>query len=209
VATCGNEIVASDSESGRVARFDAELRRAGWLAQGLERPTGLACDADTVWVVETGAHRILALGRDGSRRTIGSRGTGDGQFNFPVALARTPDGLLVGDTLNFRVQRLDPASGRFLGAFGRLGDASGDTPRLKGLAVDAAGHVWASDAQLDQVSLYTPGGELLLTLGRTGSGPGEFSFPAGLAAHPDGRVAVAESLGRRVQVFRLLPTANP
>ena len=207
VASCADGLVASDSESGRVARFDTELRRVAWLAQGLDRPTGVACDARAVWVVETGAHRLVILGRDGSRRIVGGRGTGDGQFNFPVALVRLGGAVLVGDTLNFRIQQLDAATGRFLGAFGRLGDAAGDTPRLKGIAADAAGHVWASDAHLDQVSIYTAQGQLLMSLGRSGSAPGEFAFPAGVAAHPDGRVAVADALNRRVQVFRLLPAA--
>jgi DNA-binding beta-propeller fold protein YncE len=207
VASCADGLVASDSASGRVARFNSELRRVSWLAQGLDRPTGVACDAVAVWVAETGAHRLVVLGRDGSRRVIGGRGTGDGQFNFPVALARLGGAVLVGDTLNFRIQQLDAATGRFLGAFGRLGDAAGDTPRLKGIAVDAAGHVWASDAHLDQVSIYTAQGQLLMSLGRSGSAPGEFAFPAGVAAHPDGRVAVADALNRRVQVFRLLPAA--
>lgn len=207
IASCADGLVASDSESGRVARFDSELRRVSWLAQGLDRPTGIACEAGAVWVAETGAHRLVVLGRDGSRRVIGGRGTGDSQFNFPVALARQGDTVLVGDTLNFRIQRLDGATGRFLGSFGRLGDAAGDTPRLKGIAVDSAGHVWASDAHLDQVSIYTPQGQLLLSLGRSGGAPGEFAFPAGVAAHSDGRVAVADALNRRVQVFRLLPTA--
>ena len=65
-----------------------------------------------------------------------------------------------------------------------------------------------SDAHLDQVSIYTAEGQLLLSLGRSGSAPGEFAFPAGVAAHPDGRVAVADALNRRVQVFRLLPAAS-
>ncbi|HEX9187863.1 MAG TPA: hypothetical protein VGB87_12355 [Vicinamibacteria bacterium] len=208
VASCADGLVASDSESGKVARFDSTLRRVSWLAQGLDRPTGVACDAGFVWVVETGAHRLVILGKDGSRRVIGGRGTGDGQFNFPVALVRLGDAVLVGDTLNFRIQRLEGATGRFLGAFGRLGDAAGDTPRLKGIAVDSAGHVWASDAHLDQVSIYTAQGQLLLSLGRSGIAPGEFAFPAGVAAHPDGRVAVADALNRRVQVFRLLPAAS-
>jgi len=207
VASCADGLVASDSESGRVARFNSELRRVSWLAQGLDRPTGVACDAAAVWVAETGAHRLVVLGRDGSRRIIGGRGTGDGQFNFPVALVRLGGAVLVGDTLNFRIQQLDAATGRFLGAFGRLGDAAGDTPRLKGIAADAAGHVWASDAHLDQVSIYTAQGQLLMSLGRSGGAPGEFAFPAGVAAHPDGRVAVADALNRRVQVFRLLPAA--
>ena len=88
--------------------------------------------------------------------------------------------------------------------FGQLGDVSGTMPRLKGLSIDAAGHLWVSDAWLDQVSLYTRDGDLLMSLGGAGAAPGRFNFPAGIAAHVDGRVAVVDAQNRRVQVFDLL-----
>lgn len=204
VAVCPAGIVASDSEGGRVAILGPDLRRLRWLAEGLSRPTGVACAGDTVFVAETGAHRVLVVGADGDRRVIGERGEGPGRFNFPTVLALTPGSLLVGDTLNFRVQRLDPASGSFIESFGQLGDAAGEMPRLKGVASDSAGNVWVSDAYLDQVSLYDRKGSLLLTLGGPGSELGRFSFPAGLAADLDGRMAVVDVLNRRVQVFRLV-----
>ena len=204
VAVCPAGIVASDSEGGRVAILGPDLRRLRWLTEGLSRPTGLACSGDTVFVAETGAHRVLALGTDGTRRIIGERGEGPGRFNFPTVLALASGFLLVGDTLNFRVQRLDPASGSFVDSFGQLGDAAGEMPRLKGVAADSAGNVWVSDAYLDQVSLYDRNGSLLLTLGGPGPEPGRFSFPAGIAANPDGRMAVVDVLNRRVQVFRLI-----
>ena len=50
-------------------------------------------------------------------------------------------------------------------------------------------------------TLYDGDGTLLVSLGGTGSEPGRFSFPAGIAAHPDGRVVVADSLNRRLQIF--------
>jgi hypothetical protein len=125
IASCADGLVASDSESGSVARFDSELRRVSWLAQGLDRPTGVACSPGAVWVVETGAHRLVVLGRDGSRRVVGGRGTGDGQFNFPVALVRLGDAFVVGDTLNFRIQRL--------GATGRFRAWAAGTPRRRQL----------------------------------------------------------------------------
>ncbi|MCB1035215.1 MAG: hypothetical protein KDD47_15410, partial [Acidobacteria bacterium] len=61
---------------------------------------------------------------------------------------------------------------------------------------------WVADAHLDRVSLYQASGELLASLGGRGTGPAEFSFPAGIAAHPDGRVAVVDSFNRRLQVFQ-------
>ena len=109
--------------------------------------------------------------------------------------------------MNFRIQRVDASSGRPLGAFGQLGDAPGEMPRLKGISVDSAGHVWVADAYLDQVLLYDDRGNFLLAIGNSGSGTGEFLFPAGIAASRDGTVAVADSLNRRLKVFRILERA--
>ena len=204
VAACARGLVASDSIGGRLALLGPDLRRRRWLAEGLLRPSGVACLGDTIFVVETGRHQILALEPDGSRRRLGRRGDGPGEFNFPAALVATNGGLLVGDTLNFRVQEIDAGSGAFRRSFGRLGDASGEMPRIKGLAQDAEGQIWVSDAHTDSVSLYTGEGRLLMSLGGRGDLPGRFSFPAALAAGPDRKVAVADSLNARIQVFRLV-----
>lgn len=205
IAVCGCGIVVTDTRSGRVALLDARLRVVRWLAVGLARPTGVACASSTILVVETAAHRLLEIDPErGIVRTIGERGGGPGQFNFPTSLAVAGPSLFVGDTLNFRVQHLELASGRFIAAFGTLGDAAGDTPRIKGLAIDNARRVWISDGYLDQLAVYTDGGAFISNIGRSGQGPGEFALPAGVAAHADGRVAVADSLNRRVQVLRVV-----
>ena len=203
VAACPEGIVVADSRAGSVALLDARLRLVRWLAQGLARPTGVVCTEDDVFVVETARHRLLRLTEGDLEVVAGGRGLEPGKFNFPAALTLDGDELWIGDTLNFRIQRLS-TTGRPLGEFGQLGDAAGETPRVKGIAVDAAGHLWISDALLDQVALFTADGELLVSLGHSGSQPGEFSFPTGIAAHPDGRVVVADSMNRRLQVFTLI-----
>lgn len=213
LAVCENGVVATDSATGTVRLLGRELERSRTLATGLDRPTGVVCRGSDVILAETGRHRLLVLRLDTSggvveRSSIGGRGDGPGEFNFPTSLALTDDSLWVGDTMNFRVQELDADSGEYLGQFGRLGDAPGDMPRIKGLAVDSLGHLWISDAHLDQVWLYRADGTFLMSLGRAGSGAGEFSFPAGIAAE-GGRVAVADSLNRRVQVFRELSGQLP
>ncbi|MGB5814635.1 MAG: hypothetical protein WBI27_05485 [Thermoanaerobaculia bacterium] len=207
LAVCSSGIVVSDSRSGGVALLDDELKLVRWLARELERPTGVACRGDQVYVAETGKHRLLIIDPDGSITTVGERGHDLGQFNFPTAIAIAGDTLWVGDTLNFRVQQISLSSGQALSAFGQLGDASGETPRIKGIAVDRDGNLWVSDALLDQVSLYNQSGEFLMRLGESGAGPGQLSFPAGVSAHSDGRMAVVDSLNRRVQVFRLVGTS--
>lgn len=212
VAVCRSGILVTDSRQGRVALLDERLRFVRWFAEGLERPTGIACSEGTVYVAETARHRIVRLAPDGSRRTFGERGSAPGQLNFPTAVALGADGALwIGDTLNFRVQEVDPSTGAPGRIFGRLGDAPGDLPRIKGIAWDGRGHLWVTDAYLDRVELFDPHGTFLMDLGRRGDQPGELSFPAGIAARPDGRVAVVDSLNRRLQIFELLPahSADP
>lgn len=208
VAVCSAGVVVSDSVNGEIWLLDGRLTTARLVAGDLSRPTGVACMGDQVFVSETARHRVLVFALDSNgkvvaQRSIGERGDGPAQFNFPTAVTLARNSLWVGDTMNFRVQELDPRSGAFLSQFGSLGDAPGDMPRIKGLVVDSRGHLWISDAHLDQVWLYRPDGTFLMDLGRPGSEPGEFSFPAGVAA-ADGRVAVVDSLNRRIQVFREL-----
>lgn len=205
VAVCRDGIVVSDSQAGAVWLLDRALKVAQTLAEKLDRPTGITCDEDEIYVAETGAHRILVLTTEGLRRTLGVRGSAEGELNFPTFLALDGDVLWIGDTLNFRLQGLDAETGAPLASFGGLGDAPGEMPRIKGLAVDGEGHLWVADAHLDLVALFRRDGTFLMELGQTGSGPGELSFPAGIAIRADGRVAVVDSLNRRLQIFSILP----
>ena len=204
IAACPAGVVVTDSGAGRVALLDRELESVRWLAENLSRPTGVGCDGDRIFFAETGAHRISVIEPGGAIRHLGRRGEKPGEFNFPAPIAIDDGALLVGDTLNFRIQRLDPSTGQSIELLGHLGDSPGETPRIKGVAVDATGRIWVTDGLLDRLSLYDRDGAFLMSLGGTGMEPGRFSFPAGIAAHPDGRVVVADSLNRRLQVFNLL-----
>jgi DNA-binding beta-propeller fold protein YncE len=204
IASCAGEIFVADSELGAVAALGPKLELLEWILEGLDRPTGIACDGARVFVVETGAHQILEIENRKVLRAIGSRGGAPGEFNFPASVALTSASIWVGDTLNFRVQALDRMERVARASFGLLGDAPGDMPRIKGIAVDRRGQLWISDAVLDQVSIYNPDGRYMMSLGGSGGAPGQFSFPAGIAAHPDGRIAVVDAFNLRVQVFRLI-----
>jgi len=208
IGVCPDGIVVSDPPAGSVLLLDKKLQLRRVMAENLLRPTGIACIGERVFVVETGAHRLLELLPGGPRVVTGGRGLEEGRFNFPTALASDGKTLWVGDTLNGRVQQIDPDSGAVMSSFGKSGDAPGNMPRIKGIAVDTAGHIWVSDALLDQVALYDRGGSYLMSIGRRGSAPGEMNFPAGLAASGDGRVAVADSMNRRIQIFSPVETGG-
>jgi DNA-binding beta-propeller fold protein YncE len=204
VASCANGIVVTDSVRGEVILFDRNLRKPRVLARGIERPTGVVCHGDDVVFVATGEHRlVVANAATGVTRTIGGRGDGPAQFNFPTALAISESSLYVGDTLNFRVQQIDLLTGLQHAQLGGLGDGAGDTPRIKGLAIDASGRLWISDAHLDRLSVFDTTGHLVAIIGGPGGEAGQFSFPAGVAVAADGRIAVADSLNRRIQILRV------
>lgn len=208
IAACQGRIVVTEPAAGRVSVVSADLARRESLAEGLERPTGVACAGSDIFVLETARHAVWFRRADGRTGTFGRRGVANGEFNYPTAIVASGRVLLVGDTLNFRVQKLDAETGQNVGTFGRLGDAAGETPRIKGIGVDSNGRVWVTDALLDQVALYEQDGAYLMALGGNGTEPGSFAFPSGVAGHADGRVAVVDSLGRRVQIFRVLPAGG-
>jgi len=201
------ELWVADAQRHALAVFDATHPVGRWVGgETLARPAGLTYSPtnDLLYASDAGAHSVIALDRTGAEMfRFGSRGTGEGQFNYPSQIACAGETLVVADTLNFRIQRFD-LDGNFLGMFGRPGDAAGDLSLPKGVAVDGAGHIWVVDAHFENLQAFTPEGRLLLALGQEGTGPGEFWLPAGVFVDGRQRMWVADSGNHRVQVFELL-----
>lgn len=63
-------------------------------------------------------------------------------------------------------------------------------PRRMGF--DAAGNLYVLDRSAHQVVVIGPGGDLVMTAGREGDGPGEFRNPADLLVWRDGRFGVVD-----------------
>lgn len=173
-----------------------------------QRPAGLAVDSirKIVYVSDAGRHEIIAMDSQGNLiHRFGTRGSGDGQLNFPAQLAVAPDGsVVVADALNFRIQRFDP-EGQFQHQFGRKGNAGGDFALPKGVAVDSRGQTWVVDAQFENVQAFDSRGRLLMAFGGEGPAPGQFWLPAGVAIDTRDRLWIADTYNRRIQVFQLRP----
>jgi sugar lactone lactonase YvrE len=206
------EVYVADSRLGRifVIRPGAKSALALRLDVKLTQPTGIAFDAASgrLYVADTAEHRIHIFERDGSLAgSIGRRGTGDGEFNYPTYLWRTPEGrLYVTDSLNFRVQAFD-ARGQFAGKFGRQGDGTGDAARQKGVATDRHGHVYVVDALFHAFQIFDATGRLLLPVGERGHERGEFWLPTGIFID-DEMIYIADSYNQRIQVLRYVGGAT-
>jgi DNA-binding beta-propeller fold protein YncE len=203
----GGSVYVADSAAGAVFAIQPHAQYAVRLPlqETLKQPTGIVFDSVTkeLYVSDTAAHQIKVFGANGTLiRTIGKRGDGDGEFNFPTMLwFSESDKLMVTDSLNFRTQIISN-QGIFLGKFGRLGDGMGDTPRQKGGAIDRFGHVYLVDSLLHAVQIFDQSGQLLLSIGGLGQANGEFWLPTGVFVGNDDLIYVADTYNHRVQVFR-------
>jgi sugar lactone lactonase YvrE len=152
--------------------------------------------------VTRGWHRVMVFDPRGKLlREFGSEGNDLGQLSFPNGIAVDASGrIFVADSNNFRIQ-IFRADGTPLGQFGQVGAASVGLPR--GLALDDQGRFYIVDVLGHRIiSFYASQAmEHLFTVGKMGSGDGEFSYPNGLAIDGTGRVYITDRENNRLQVW--------
>lgn len=89
----------------------------------------------------------------------------------------------------------------FAQAWGTYGGQDGQFNVLTGVAVDAAGHVYATDSANNRVQKFSNVGVHLASWGSLGSANGQMKSPSGIAVDAAGDVYVIDSLNYRVQKF--------
>lgn len=212
VSSCflpGNKILFTDSQLNKIYQFVPGEKHLQIINDSLilDQPTGIAYSSKQriIWIAETGKHRLVMLNDKGEWiRSIGNRGTGPGEFNFPTYLWIDREGILyVVDAMNFRIQLFD-SEGNFLTEFGEIGDASGYLSRPKGIATDSFGHIYLADALFHVVQVFDRSGQLLFILGSQGKDQGQFWMPTGLFIDEHNNIYVADSYNSRVQLFELI-----
>ncbi len=163
------------------------LGRAGKGAGEFSEPQGLATDSEgSIYVADTGNDRIQVLAPDGKPRLMfGEHGSGPGQFRNPVAVTVSQDGvILVADAGNKRVQ-LFSKTGIFLKAI--------DTgSEMEGVAVDASGRIYVTNAKLRQIEQWSTAGQLFRSYSGAEPGMKAFSKPGALAMSAQGLLYVAD-----------------
>jgi DNA-binding beta-propeller fold protein YncE len=158
---------------------------------------------------------VTAFNPDGTIATSwGSAGQADGQFQEPWGIAVAPNGnVYVADTWNHRVQYFD-SSGKFLGKWGRLGDAKGRTDADQGvfwgprsIAISSGGDVYVTDTGNKRVQVFGLDGSFKRMFGGEGAAPGQFKEQVGVALDSQGNVWVADTWNNRIQ--KLSPEGAP
>src|SRR5207244_1014807 len=60
---------------------------------------------------------------------------------------------------------------------------------------------WILEYSTKDIRIFDPSGKHLRTIGRSGKGPGEFTYPDGMALAPDGLVWVHDPQNARFSIF--------
>ena len=168
-----DEVVVLD-DAGRVLVFSSEgkvLRRWSMPDVKIGRPEGVVVlDNGEIVVCDTHYSQIVVFSQEGEvSRIFGSVGRGDGEFIYPVAIARdSQNQLYIGEYgSNDRIQKFT-AEGEHLLTFGSFGTDPGQFQRPSGI-VWHDGTVYVADAVNNRVQLFqddgTYKGELTVTHG--------------------------------------------
>jgi DNA-binding beta-propeller fold protein YncE len=208
----GDMIYVVDSQLGRVCVFRPDGECMAMFGEAhLKRPVGIAYHParKIIYIADTGDHNLKLFQPSGQFvETLGSRGTGPGQFNFPTYLWLDSIGnLFISDTLNYRIQILS-STGQSFTTFGEHGDRPGYFGHPSGVATDQHGHIYVTDRQFENVQIFDSYGRILMAFGNEGRGPGEFWLPSGIFIDDHNWIYVADTFNKRIQIFEFLESAN-
>lgn len=175
----------------------------------IKGPAGMAINKELglLYVVDTKAHDIKVFNLRGDFLfTIGKRGSGPGEFNFPTDIDITSRGeIVISDSMNARVQILD-SEGAFIRAFGQRGMGLSGFQIMKGIAVDSEDHIYVVDTLASHIKIYSMEGELLLVVGGPYSGivPGGFNLPMDIDIDDNDTIFITDQQNRAFHQFQYL-----
>ncbi len=194
--------IASDGEAyvldtaGRILVFGTDgtlVRKWDMPAHDVGNPEGLCLLADGRLVIaDTHYHRLVFFTRNGKLVGItGKRGTGPGEFIYPVSVVEDDKGILYVAEYggNDRVQRFS-ATGAYLGEFGGFGTEPGEFQRPGGMAwLD--GKIYVADAINNRIQVFSDAGTYLQEIGGPSSS-WSLQYPYDVTVGAHGRLYVIE-----------------
>ena len=181
-----------------VEKLDTPIRSI----DGVSRPWRIAINKSGEMVVSEGhGHCISIFNLMGKKLlTFGTHGSDRGQFSRPFGVAVDGEGcILVTDVSNHRIQKFT-ANGKFLSSVGTWDSQLFTQPGSIGLN-DINSKVYVADFRSHLVQVLNSDLSYSSTLGKLGSGKGQFNTPCGVSCDSSGNIYVADSGNHRIQVF--------
>lgn len=203
-------LYVSDTFNYRMQEFSPAGRFltlwATWGARHeLSYPTGVAINsAGRLFIADMEGDRITtwAPPEAGAARlsygsTIGSHGSGNGQFSVPIDAAFDGAGnLWVTDLANNRVEKFSP-KGSFLAVYGSYGSGNGQFNGPGGIDINqSAGNVYIADTYNARIEELSSSGAFVRSFGTEGAG--KLTKPGSLAIDSSGDVWVPDMSADKV-----------
>jgi len=129
----------------------------------------------------------------------GSRGYGDGKFEWPCGIAISPEGYIyIVDRDNDCIQEFD-STGNFMGKFGSQRDPEntifpGQFYAPGGIALDMHGNIYVADSGNDRIQKFDSRHRYIGEWGEHGLNDGQFCHPSGISVDIDEDVYVTDYL---------------
>lgn len=224
-------VIFSDSANNVIRRVDMNSGIITTIAgsdNSLNAPAGVVFTSSTLYIADSGSHRLLSLSTDGRRTVVAGTGaagySGDGGPASGAAL-RSPTGLgsdrsgnlLICDSGNNRLRKVDPNQViSTIGGDGTYGASGDGLPAVNarllaplGVAVDGAGNIYIADTRRHAVRRVSAATGLITTIAGNGSkdfsgdgGPATaagLNTPVAVAVDGAGNVYIADSGNRRIR----------
>ena len=153
----------------------------------------VACGDNSIHVYDHGGHE---------KRTIGSGGSGDGQFSTPYDISIKGDVMYVADQGNHRIQKLT-TGGQFLQKFGQCGSGEGQFNYPRSVIVDQRDtcRMIVADNGNHRVVMLDQDGSWLMTINGDVSSAQGFKNPYGFALDPQENIHFAAHSSNTIKVF--------
>ena len=202
------EIVVAEYSSNCVSVFDREGRKLrsfrdqGSADMKLVSPRGVALLSDNT-VLVAAAHCVKKFRMDGTFiASVGSKGSGKLQFNYPWAVAADERGkkIYVCDTDNHRIQVLN-FDLSYHSSFGSNGTGPQQFHTPVGIAIDSHQNVFVADLYNHRVQVFNSEGRFQHQIKQRGAGMEKLYQPVSVCIDRDDNVYVLESSKCRVSIF--------
>ena len=201
----GNSILAIEHSRNRILKFNTSYEVAAILygEEQLQGPSELTTDEHgNIYVCTVLDHRVHKFTREGVHiKSIGTRGTLSGYFNFPNGIRiNDQEELYVCDSLNNRIQVFDLQLG-FERIFGSPGNGKGQFSFPSDVDFDSSGNIYVADSYNHRIQVFTPQERYVRVIGYKRFGSKELERPLNMHIVDD-FLFVTEYQKNHVTVFK-------
>ncbi|XP_011402663.1 PREDICTED: E3 ubiquitin-protein ligase TRIM71-like [Amphimedon queenslandica] len=138
---------------------------------------------------------VQVFSEDGTAvRRIGSKGNGNGQFDWPWSLLLVGDRLYVSDNFLHRVQYFSATTGQYIGQFGSNGNENGQFYHPRGMSTDGKGNILVADYNNSRVQVFKEDGTFVQVIQCDGNA-------SDVAVDNEGKIHITIRSQHHVQVF--------